>query len=215
MLWMKSVYFTSKHIEHQAQAMLDTLEVRQRPIEWDHPALLVLDMQDYFLSPDSHAFVPSAPAILPGILTLIDAFNRANRPVIFTRHLNTPEDAGMMARWWRDLLTRDHPHAKLAKKLAIEAETIIEKSQYDAFFQTDLDARLRLTGVTDVVVTGVMAHLCCETTARSAFMHGYRVWFAADGTASYNRDFHLAALRNLSHGFAAAVLVSNLLEALA
>ncbi len=138
-----------------------------------------------------------------------------NCPVIFTRHLNTPEDAGMMARWWRDLLTRDHPHAGLAPELAAVAGTVIEKSQYDAFYQTDLDARLRSAGVTDVVVTGVMTHLCCETTARSAFVHGFRVWFAADGTASYNPDFHLAALRNLSHGFAAPVLVSDLLEALA
>ena len=215
MLWMKSIYFTSKQIERQARAMLDTLNIRQRPIEWDRPALLVLDMQEYFLSPESHAFVPSAPAILPGILTLIEAFNRADRPVIFTRHLNTLEDAGMMAHWWRDLLTREHPHAGLTAELAARADTVINKSQYDAFFQTDLDARLRSAGVTDTVVTGVMAHLCCETTARSAFMHGYRVWFAADGTASYNPDFHLAVLRNLSHGFASPVLVSDLLEALA
>jgi isochorismate hydrolase len=215
MLWMKSVYFTSKQIEQQAQRMLDALGIRKRPIEWDHPALLVLDMQEYFLSPDSHAFVPSAPAILPGILDLIDAFTRANTPVIFTRHLNTPDDAGMMARWWRDLLTRDHPHAGLVKPLAVKARTVIEKSQYDAFHQTDLDRRLRTAGITDVVVTGVMTHLCCETTARSAFMHGYRVWFAADGTASYNADFHLAALRSLSHGFAAPVYISELLEALA
>ena len=66
-----------------------------------HPeraALLVLDMQDYFLREGSHAFIPSAPAILPNIEKLIESFYEANRPVIFTRHLNT--DAGMMSRWW-------------------------------------------------------------------------------------------------------------------
>jgi len=215
MLWMKSVYFTSKQIEQQARSMLNGLGIRKRPIVWEAPALLVLDLQEYFLSPDSHAFVPSAPAILPGILDLINAFRRASCPVIFTRHLNTPEDAGMMAVWWRDLLTRGHPHAGLVEALAAKAETVIEKSQYDAFHQTGLEELLQSTGVTDVVITGVMTHLCCETTARSAFMRGYRVWFAADGTASYNPDFHLAALRNLSHGFSVPVLVSELLEALA
>jgi len=195
--------------------MLNGLGIRKRPIVWEAPALLVLDLQEYFLSPDSHAFVPSAPAILPGILDLINAFRRASCPVIFTRHLNTPEDAGMMAVWWRDLLTRGHPHAGLVEALAAKAETVIEKSQYDAFHQTGLEELLQSTGVTDVVITGVMTHLCCETTARSAFMRGYRVWFAADGTASYNPDFHLAALRNLSHGFSVPVLVSELLEALA
>ena len=211
---MKSVYFTSNHIEQQALQMLNALGVRRKQIDWDHPALLVLDMQVYFLSPDSHAFVPSAPSILPGILRLIDSFHNASQPVIFTRHLNTMENAGMMANWWRELLTGEHPQARLIEELTIEAETILEKSQYDAFYDTDLDERLRSAGVSDVVVTGVMTHLCCETTARSAFMRGYRVWFTVDGTATYNSDFHLAALRNLAHGFATPVLVSQVQEAI-
>jgi hypothetical protein len=35
-----------------------------------------------------------------------------------------------------------------------------------------------------------------------------------NGTASYNRRFHRAALLNLSHGFATPVLVKDILSAL-
>jgi isochorismate hydrolase len=56
-----------------------------------------------------------------------------------------------------------------------------------------------------------MTHLCCETSARSAFMRGFEVFFPIDGTATYNRDFHLATLRNLAHGFATMTTVRELL----
>jgi isochorismate hydrolase len=45
-------------------------------------------------------------------------------------------------------------------------------------------------------------NLCCETTARDAFMRDFRVFFLADGSASSGRDYHLASLRNLAYGFA-------------
>ncbi len=47
-----------------------------------------------------------------------------------------------------------------------------------------------------------MTNLCCETTARDAFMRGYRVFFLIDGTAAGRRDLHLASLKNLGYGFA-------------
>jgi isochorismate hydrolase len=57
-----------------------------------------------------------------------------------------------------------------------------------------------------------MTHLCCETTARSAFVQGYNVFFPIDGTATYNEEFHFATLTNLAHGFANIVLIENLLH---
>jgi isochorismate hydrolase len=59
-----------------------------------------------------------------------------------------------------------------------------------------------------------MTHLCCETTARSAFMRGLQVFIAVDGTATYSEAFHRASLLNLSHGFALPVLVDEILERL-
>ncbi|HSG29206.1 MAG TPA: isochorismatase family protein, partial [Candidatus Krumholzibacterium sp.] len=87
----------------QERAARDLLE-RIRPwMRRSHPvftpencALLVLDMQDYFLHPDSHAFIPGAPSTVPVIRRLASAFLSKNKKVVFTRHINTEADAGMM-----------------------------------------------------------------------------------------------------------------------
>jgi bifunctional isochorismate lyase/aryl carrier protein len=57
-----------------------------------------------------------------------------------------------------------------------------------------------------------MTHLCCETTARAAFVAGYEVFFLVDGTASYNEEFHISTLKNLAHGFAVLTTTSQLLK---
>jgi isochorismate hydrolase len=175
----------------------------------ERSALLVLDVQEYFLRPTSHAFIPSAPAILPNLQLLITNYRAANRPIIFTRHLNTDADAAMMSRWWRDVIRADAPDSVLSPALDTSAGVIIEKSQYDAFYRTQLDDVLRERGVEQVVVTGVMTHLCCETTARSAFTRGFEVFFCVDGTATYTEEVHRSSLLNLSHGFAVPVLSSH------
>jgi isochorismate hydrolase len=172
-------------------------------------------MQEYFLRPDSHAFLPSAPAIVPIILALAAAFNKAGRPVIYTRHANRADDAGQMAAWWQELLTAEHPLGAITAALAPPADAVLEKSQYDAFFRTDLEARLRRNGTRQLVICGVAAHLCCESTARSAFTRGFAVFMVIDGTATLNRELHFSSLRALGHGCAVPVLASGLLAALA
>lgn len=212
---MKQTYFTSNTIEAQAAKFLGQLGRKQEiSLNNRNTALLVLDMQDYFLNSESHAFVPSAPAIIPNLVKLAKAFKALNLPVFYTQHLNHPDDAGMMAEWWHDLITPEHPMSGLSDQLDVEGATVLQKTQYDAFYQTELEAQLKAQEVHDVVICGVMTHLCCETTARSAFVRGFRVWFTVDGTASYNAEFHLGTLRNLAHGFATPVLTSEVLSAL-
>ena len=169
-------------------------------------------MQDYFLRPASHAFVPSAPAILPNLQLLITNYRAANRPVIFTRHVNTDADAAMMSRWWRDVIRVDSPDSAISSALDTSAGVIVEKSQYDAFHQTQLEDGLRSRGVEQVVITGVMTHLCCETTARSAFVRGFEVFFCVDGTATYTEELHRSSLLNLSHGFAIPVMAGEIIS---
>jgi isochorismate hydrolase len=145
---------------------------------------------------------------------LIEAFARLDRPVIFSQHTNSPEDAGRMAIWWRELISQDIPLGELLDELDLSRGAVLRKSQYDAFFKTDLERQLRDLGVDQVVICGVMTHLCCETTARSAFMRSFAVFFTVDGTATYNRDFHMATLLNLSHGVASPVLVEKVVDVL-
>jgi len=216
-LHMKKAYFTPASITGKAENMLRTVECdrRQKQLTFISPqsALLVLDMQRYFLEETSHAFIPSAQAIIPNIRALISIYSRYQLPIVFTRHLNTPDDAAMMAYWWRDLIDPNDPMSLIEGSFILSHGSLIEKHQYDAFYRTKLESMLMKMDVTQVVICGVMTHLCCETTARSAFMRGFRVFFTIDGTATYNEEFHTASLLNLSHGFATPVLVKEVLKA--
>jgi isochorismate hydrolase len=215
---VKEAYFTPESLASQAQELLQApgIALRKDPpsINPSRSALLVLDMQRYFLDEASHAYIPSAGAIIPGIARLVGAFYSRRLPVFFSRHTNTPQDAGLMATWWRELIDPQHPLSLITPLLDPSKAEIIEKPRYDAFFGTSLEERLRALRVEQVVVGGVMTHLCCETTARSAFMRGFQPFFLVDGTATYNRYFHVATLTNLSHGFAALSLVADVLAAL-
>ena len=174
-------------------------------------ALLVLDMQSYFLDASSHAYVPSSRAIVNGVHQLIKAYSDHQLPIFFSQHNNTAKNAGMMSVWWKDLITPDHPHHRIIPEIDPSVGRVITKSQYDAFHQTPLQGMLHTDGVTQVVICGVMTHLCCESTARSAFMRGFEVFFLVDGTATYNLAYHRASLLNLSHGFASLVFVKDVL----
>jgi isochorismate hydrolase len=212
----KETYFTEETIQEKSQELLEHVSASHRRhadmlFRPKKAALLVLDMQRYFLQEGSHAFVPSATAIIPGINKLIAAFEAERRPAVATKHINTKEDAGMMSKWWRDLIRPEIAHSQLIDTLNIKKLIKIEKTQYDAFLHTTLEERLHQGNIEQVVITGVMTHLCCESTARSAFMRGFEVFFVVDGTATYNEKLHRASLLTLSHGFVVPVLHEELL----
>jgi bifunctional isochorismate lyase/aryl carrier protein len=214
----KERYFTRENINEKGLE-LGAIFAQQRQrgdlaFKPERSALLVLDMQDYFLESDSHAYVPSAEAIIPGLKKLVNAYTDAELPVFFTRHTNTPADAGMMAEWWRDLIQPGDPLSQITSELDTSLGSVIQKNQYDAFYQTSLYEQLIQQGISQVVIGGVMTHLCCETTARAAFTRGLQVFFLLDGTAAYNEAFHRAALMNLAHGIAILMRVADVLESL-
>ncbi len=176
-------------------------------------ALLVIDMQDYFLDPSSKAFIPSSKVILPKIKELISLCQITGMPIIFTRHVDV-EKGGTMDQWWGGMLEKDDPLSNITEELDTSKSDIIEKNHYDAFLNTDLDSLLKEKGIRRVIISGIKTHLCCETTARSAFMHGYEVLFTIDGTSTNTLEQHRATIVNLSHGFATVVLVDEIKEAL-
>lgn len=215
---MKEQYFTPESIHKLSSQWLNKYarpkRLKSQPFDINRAALLVLDLQEYFLNPESHAYIPSAKAILPGINQAISFFRTNQRLIIATKHVNSKNDAGMMATWWSEIMTENHLLIGLHPDLDLKEEEIIQKKQYDAFYQSELAGLLDTSQIDQLVIGGVLTHLCCETTARAAFVQGYEVYFLVDGTATYNQKFHEATLQNLAHGFAVLTSVENLVEGL-
>lgn len=178
-------------------------------------ALLVIDMQDFFLDPASPTFTCGGLALLPTLKRLIAAFREASRPVIFTRHVHHPDklDAGIMGWWWQGMCLEGSLESKIHRDIApLPHEKVVLKHRYSAFYNTDLEMVLRCLKVEDLVISGIMTNLCCESTARDAYFRDYRVFFPADGTGSVNEEMHLASLLNLAFGFAYVTTADELLQ---
>ena len=159
-------------------------------------AILVIDMQHYF-----HDLISP---ISDKVLSLINACRSAQLKIVFTRHgVHDPQsDGGMLTTWWGELIIHGSEAWEFYQEVKPNsADLIIDKNRYSAFQGTDLDLWLRKNGVEDLIISGVMTNLCCETTARDAFGHDYRVFFVADATATINEELHLATLKNLAYGF--------------
>lgn len=174
-------------------------------------ALLVIDMQRFFLDPASPTFTCGGLAILPIVKELIHAFRDTCRPVIYTRHVHHPDhlDSGIMSWWWEGMCVEGTPESEIHPELApLPHEKVVNKHRYSAFYNTDLETVLRCLRLEDLVITGVMTNLCCESTARDAYYRDFRVFFPADGTATITEEMHMASLLNLSYGFA-QVTASN------
>ncbi|MDH7508594.1 MAG: isochorismatase family protein [Methanomassiliicoccales archaeon] len=184
-------------------------DFRRERISFDpkKSALMVIDMQRFFLDPRSHAYLPTASQIIKNVRELLHAYRESSLPVIFTRHaLLQNEDPGVMGRWWRDVIREEDAMSSIVEELKpLPDEIVIRKTRYSAFADTDLKQILRNLGVTQLVVTGVMTHLCCETTAREAFVRDFDVFFVIDATATKNEDLHLSSLKTLADGFAIPV----------
>ena len=168
-------------------------------------ALLVVDMQMFFLDPASPTYTCGGPAALPAIKRLAAAFRAAGRPVIFTQHVHHPNgsDLGIMGWWWEGRCLEGSEAGEIHPELRpLPGEKVVTKHRYSAFYNTDLETVLRCLKIEDLVVSGVMTNLCCESTARDAYFRDYRVFIPADGTGTITEEMHLASLLNLAFGFA-------------
>ncbi len=168
--------------------------------------ILLIDLQEYF----REIILP----VLVNVKNTIKAARQKKIPLFFTQHGHeSREESGMLGRWWADLIIKGSDEARLLPELGVSPEdTVIPKKTYSAFHNTGLEEKLKEHDIQDLVIGGVMTNLCCETTARDAFVRDYRVFFLANGTSTVNEDFHLATLTNLSYGFATLLSCKGLLD---
>ena len=201
-------YATAENIQSKARGWLERIRpYNQHAMRLNETAsaLLVIDMQRFFLEATSPTFTCGGAAILPSVKRIVDVFRQAGRPVIFTRHVHHPGDldSGIMGWWWEGKCLEGSPESEVhADLLPRPGEKVVFKHRYSAFYNTDLETVLRCLKVEDVVVSGIMTNMCCESTARDAYSRDYRVFFLADGTGTINEEMHLASLLNLAFGFA-------------
>jgi nicotinamidase-related amidase len=211
-------YVTPETIDAKSKVWLDKIKTYNQhklQINKEKSALLIVDMQNFFLDPASPTFACGGLAILPRLKQLIKEFRKAKRPIVYTCHVHHPEliDVGIMGWWWKGMCIEGSEESKIHKEIEpLPNEKVIYKHRYSAFYNTDLETILRCLKIEDLVISGVMTNMCCESTARDAYYRDYRVFFLADGTGSINEEMHLASILNLAFGFAFITTANQILQ---
>lgn len=77
------------------------------------------------------------------------------------------------------------------------------------FANTDLDLQLKKHGVHRLIVVGLIAHTCVESTVRFAAELGYEVTMVKDATADYSDEMMHAALHLNLPNYASAIVTTD------
>jgi nicotinamidase-related amidase len=76
-------------------------------------------------------------------------------------------------------------------------DLLITKHQWGAFYGTELDLQLRRRGITGIVLCGIATSIGVESTARSAYEHGYNLSFAVDAMTDRTLEAHENAVQRI------------------
>lgn len=164
--------------------------------------LLVIDVQKAI---DANRAPRNNPDAEANIGRLLAAWREGRRPLIHVRD-NGSSPASPFAPG-----APGHAFKEAAQPLP--GETVIDKWGHSAFVGTDLEARLREAGQNTLVIAGLTANQCVETTTRMAGNLGFAVYLVGDATAAWERtgpdgrthrtaDIHSVTLANLHGEFA-------------
>ena len=162
-------------------------------------ALIAIDFQNEYF--DGRMPIPDGLAALRQARRLIDAADRHAVPVFHVQHV-APADSpifaeGSHAFGIHDALRPAPQHA------------VLRKATPSAFASTTLEAELQARGITTLILTGLMTHMCVSATAFDAAPRGYQSLIVGDACATRDldleeggvlghRELHRAALRGVS-----------------
>lgn len=139
-------------------------------------ALLLIDIQNDYFPGGSMALEGSVEAAARAG-ELLAAFRRAGQPVIHIQHLALRPGA--------TFFIPGTPGAGIHASVApLAGEAVIEKHFPNSFRETTLLATLREKGIDELVIAGMMTHMCVDATVRAAFDLGFRCRVASDACAT-------------------------------
>ncbi|GAA1870758.1 isochorismatase family protein [Pseudonocardia ailaonensis] len=150
-------------------------------------ALVLIDLQKDLVPGRSG---PAGLTVVERAADLAAAFRRRGLPVVLVTVAGGPFGRTDRRRPERDTI-RPAGQPEVVDELdAQPSDHRVTKRRRSAFHDTGLDTLLRDLGVTQVVLAGVSTSSGVESTARSAFDHGYHVVLATDAMTDTDPDAH-------------------------
>ena len=157
-------------------------------------ALTAIDPRTALIVVDLQAGIVTLPVVHPiadviaRARALADAFRARGLPVVL---VNVAGGAPGRTEQPARLTDRPEGWTKLIPELDRQPDDIVvTKMSWGAFATTDLEARLKALGVTQVVLAGVATGSGVEATARQAYEQGFHVTLAIDAMTDLRPEAH-------------------------
>ncbi len=146
------------------------------------PALVLVDIQqDYF--PNGRMEVVGAVEASLVAKKLLDYFRRQNLPIVHIQHIAARPGATF-------LLSNTEGINFHENVTPLSNETVIKKHFPNSFQDTGLQEYLLSKDINDLVICGMMTHMCIDSTTRAAFDKRYACMVAHDACATRNMVFN-------------------------
>lgn len=177
-------------------------------------ALLLIDIQnDYFPGGKMELEGSLAASLQAG--KVLAFFRQKSWPLVHIQHLANRPGA--------PFFLPDTQGVNIQPNVAPQAgEVILQKHFPNSFRDTSLLQHLREKQVNELVVAGMMTHMCVDATVRAAFDYGFQVTVVHDACATRTLTFedqsipaqqvHLAFLAALSFLYAQVVSTAEFLR---
>src|SRR4051794_33212065 len=192
-------------------------------------ALIVIDMQNVWVKKGMPAYTPYCEAIVPNINRLAGAMRDAGGSVWWVRAIYGDDAPRTWSAYMEFLspgvlgdmvgaLTEGADRAALWQDLDIQpSDEQVIKRRFSALIQgsSDLGERLQAAGIDTLIITGTATNVCCESTARDAFMLNYRTLVVSDANATVSDEAHNASLNALFIRFADVFTTDEIVDLLA
>ncbi|MFV0395698.1 MAG: cysteine hydrolase family protein [Coprobacillaceae bacterium] len=144
--------------------------------------LLLIDVQnDYFKGGKNELYKPEQA--LENIKQVLAVYRNKQLPIIHIQHINTSTNA-----------TFFNPNTfgvEIHKSVEpVENEYMIIKHRPNSFYKTDLYKTIEKLGVTEIVICGMMTHMCVDTTVRACKDYELFVTLLSDACATKSLRYH-------------------------
>jgi isochorismate hydrolase len=167
------------------------------------PALIVIDMLNDFLDRWEGA---ARQRLTRSINELVQSIRRADCPVIWIRQEFDPDlrDAFSEMRTKGIRITiKGTPGCQIVPELTpASTDTVIVKKRYSGFYETSLEASLKVFQPDALILAGINTHACIRTTAIDAYQRDWQVVLASDCIDSYDKQHHEISLKYMSEKIA-------------
>jgi len=138
-------------------------------------AVIVIDIQNEYF-PGGKMPIPDGMKALQNSKRIVEFAHKNGMPVFFVQHLGAA-DGPLFAKGSR--FAEFHKDLQPGKN-----DRVISKATPSSFVGTDLQQQLDALGIKQLIVTGLMTHMCVSSTARDAVPLGYSVIIPEDATAT-------------------------------